>query len=186
MAAIKTRAVRDGDHYVLNGSKMFITNGVMADLYFVAARLAGRGAAEGDKRHQGISMFLVERSTPGFTVSRKLDKMGMLASDTAELSFQDMRVPVEFSGRHVRGRGFIRNISESGALVEDAQPLVVSGGRVRLRFSFFQDSLPVEIPATVVRETPIGFAVQFAGLDARLKSVLALVIARIRAADYGR
>ena len=98
----------------------------------------------------------------------------------------DMRVPVEFSGRHVRGRGFIRNISESGALVEDAQPLVVSGGRVRLRFSFFQDSLPVEIPATVVRETPIGFAVQFAGLDARLKSVLALVIARIRAAEIAR
>jgi acyl-CoA dehydrogenase len=105
VAAIKTRAVRDGDHYVLNGSKMFITNGVMADLYFVAARLAGRGAAEGDKRHQGISMFLVERSTPGFTVSRKLDKMGMLASDTAELSFQDMRVPVEnLLGQ--AGRGF--------------------------------------------------------------------------------
>jgi hypothetical protein len=98
----------------------------------------------------------------------------------------DMRVPVEFSGRHVRGRGFLCNISESGALVEDADPLVVAGGRVRLRFAFFQDSLPVEIPATVVRETPTGFAVQFAGLDARLKSVLALVIARIRAAENAR
>jgi len=101
VAAIKTRAVRDGDHYVLNGSKMFITNGAMADLYFVAARLetaglVGRGAAEGkDKRHQGISMFLVARPTPGFTVSRKLDKMGMRASDTAELAFQDVRVPAE-------------------------------------------------------------------------------------------
>ena len=101
VAAIKTRAVREGDHYVLNGSKMFITNGAMADLYFVAARIVGRGAAEGetsntkDKRHQGISMFLVERPTPGFTVSRKLDKMGMRASDTAELAFQDMRVPAE-------------------------------------------------------------------------------------------
>jgi acyl-CoA dehydrogenase len=63
VAAIRTRAVRDGDHYVVNGSKMFIT------------------------------MFLVERGTPGFTVSRTLDKMGMRASDTAELSFQDMRVP---------------------------------------------------------------------------------------------
>ena len=101
VAAIKTRAVRDGDHYVLNGSKMFITNGAMADLYFVAARIqtagsVGRGAAEGkDKRHQGISMFLVERPTPGFTVSRKLDKMGMRASDTAELAFEDLRVPAE-------------------------------------------------------------------------------------------
>jgi len=104
VAAIKTRAVRDGDHYVLNGSKMFITNGAMADLYFVAARIVGRGAAEGEpsntkdertRRHKGISMFLVERPTPGFTVSRKLDKMGMRASDTAELAFQDMRVPAE-------------------------------------------------------------------------------------------
>ncbi len=92
VAAIRTRAVRDGEHYVLNGSKMFITNGVMADLYFVAARLE-RGDA--DQRHKGISMFLVERTTPGFLVSRKLDKMGMRASDTAELAFQDMRVPVE-------------------------------------------------------------------------------------------
>ena len=98
VAAIKTRAVRDGDHYVLNGSKMFITNGVMADLYFVAARLE-QGSSEqrghGSKRHRGISMFLVERGSPGFTVSRKLDKMGMRASDTAELAFQDMRVPAE-------------------------------------------------------------------------------------------
>lgn len=93
----------------------------------------------------------------------------------------DMRVPVEFNGRHVHGRGFIANISETGALVEDAQPLVVSGGRIRLRFAFFEDSLPVEIPATVVRETPNGFGVHFAGLDARLKSVLGLVISKIRA-----
>ncbi len=93
VAAIKTRAVRDGDHYVLNGSKMFITNGAMADIYFVAARI-DQGGASG-KRHQGISMFLVERSAPGLTVSRKLDKMGMRASDTAELTFEDMRVPTE-------------------------------------------------------------------------------------------
>ena len=97
VAAIKTRAVRDGDHYVLNGSKMFITNGAMADIYFVAARIEQGAEGEGDrqKRHRGISMFLVERSTAGLTVSRKLDKMGMRASDAAELSFQDMRVPAE-------------------------------------------------------------------------------------------
>ncbi len=100
VAAIRTRAVRDGTQYVLNGSKMFITNGVLADLYFVAARIEGPTTAPGEtnrpdrpQRHQGISMFIVERHTPGFTVSRKLEKMGMRASDTAELSFQDMRVP---------------------------------------------------------------------------------------------
>ena len=102
VAAIRTRARRDGDHYVLDGSKMFITNGVMADLYFVAARIQESPSTnpspqrgEGQKRHGGISMFLVERRTPGFSVSRKLDKMGNRSSDTAELAFQDMRVPAE-------------------------------------------------------------------------------------------
>jgi acyl-CoA dehydrogenase len=90
VAAIRTRAVRDGDAYVLNGSKMFITNGALADVYFVAARI---DSGDAGKRHRGISMFLVERDTPGFVVSRKLDKMGMRSSDTAELAFQDMRIP---------------------------------------------------------------------------------------------
>ncbi|MBI2154287.1 MAG: acyl-CoA dehydrogenase family protein [Candidatus Rokubacteria bacterium] len=92
VAAIRTRARKEGNHYVLNGSKMFITNGIMADLHFVAARLE---AGDAEKRHRGISMFLVERESPGFSVSRKLDKMGMRASDTAELAFQDMVVPAE-------------------------------------------------------------------------------------------
>jgi acyl-CoA dehydrogenase len=92
VAALRTRALRDGDHYVINGSKMFITNGATADLVFLAARVEGGDAG---RRHRGISMFLVERSTPGFSVSRTLDKMGMRASDTAELSFVDMRVPAE-------------------------------------------------------------------------------------------
>src|SRR5467141_4991934 len=97
VAAIRTRAVKDARHYVINGTKMFITNGAMADLYFVAARV---DAGSDDRRHRGISMFLVERETPGFGVSRTLDKMGMRASDTAELSFQDVRVPAS----HLLGR----------------------------------------------------------------------------------
>ncbi len=107
VAAIRTRAVREGDHYVLDGSKMFITNGVMADLFFVAARIQDPAPERGEagKRHRGISMFLVERATPGFSVSRKLDKMGNRASDTAELAFQSMRVPAEnLLGRE--GAGF--------------------------------------------------------------------------------
>jgi alkylation response protein AidB-like acyl-CoA dehydrogenase len=107
MAGIRTRAVRDGDRYLLTGGKIFITNGVHGDLYFVAARVAGRGEAEGEptKRYHGISMFLVERGAPGFTVSRRLDKMGMRASDTAELAFQDCPVPAaNLLGEE--GRGF--------------------------------------------------------------------------------
>ncbi|MGH7374804.1 MAG: acyl-CoA dehydrogenase family protein [Candidatus Rokuibacteriota bacterium] len=102
MAGIATRAVRDGDRYLLTGNKIFITNGVYGDLYFVAAR-TGPGTAE--RRHAGISMFLVERGLPGFTVSRRLDKMGMRASDTAELSLQECPVPVaNLLGEE--GRGF--------------------------------------------------------------------------------
>jgi acyl-CoA dehydrogenase len=98
VAAIRTRAARDGGHYVLNGSKMFITNGVLADIFFVAARIESGDREKRDpegKRHRGISMFLVERNTPGFNVSRKLDKMGNRASDTAELAFENLRVPAE-------------------------------------------------------------------------------------------
>jgi acyl-CoA dehydrogenase len=88
VAALRTRAVRDGDHYVLDGTKLYITNGVHADLYFVAARTdaGARGAG-------GISIFAVEKGTPGLRVSRALAKQGWLASDTAELAFDGCRVP---------------------------------------------------------------------------------------------
>jgi acyl-CoA dehydrogenase len=86
VAGLRTTARRDGDSWVLNGSKLFITNGVHADLLFVAART-------GTARH-AISIFAVEKGTPGFTVGRALDKTGWLSSDTAELHFDNCRVPV--------------------------------------------------------------------------------------------
>ena len=102
MAALSTRAERRGAHYVLTGGKLFITNGVYGDLYFVAARTA---PGTPGRRHDGISMFLVERGLPGFSVSRKLDKMGMRASDTAELAFEECAVPAE-NLLGVEGQGF--------------------------------------------------------------------------------
>ena len=90
VAGMRTRARRDGSDWVLNGAKMFITNGVYADLYFVAARTDP--AAKGSR---GISMFIVEKGTPGFRVGRALNKTGWLSSDTAELVFEDCRVPAE-------------------------------------------------------------------------------------------
>ncbi|HET9143704.1 acyl-CoA dehydrogenase family protein [Actinophytocola sp.] len=86
VASLRTRAVRDGDHFIVNGAKTFITSGVRADYVTTAVRTGGQG-------HGGISLLVIERGTPGFTVSRKLDKMGWLCSDTAELSFVDARVP---------------------------------------------------------------------------------------------
>ncbi|TCP41640.1 acyl-CoA dehydrogenase [Tamaricihabitans halophyticus] len=86
VAGLRTTAHRDGDDYVVNGAKTFITSGVRADFVTTAVRTGGSGA-------EGISLLVIERGTPGFTVSRKLAKMGWLCSDTAELSFVDCRVP---------------------------------------------------------------------------------------------
>lgn len=90
VASLRTRADRCDQGYVLNGRKMFVTNGVCADLYCVAARTDGRA-----KPSRGISMFLIERGTPGLTVSRALHKTGWLASDTAELAFDDCTIPAD-------------------------------------------------------------------------------------------
>jgi len=86
VASLATRARRDGDDYVVDGSKLFITSGVRADFVTTAVRTGGA-------KHAGISMLVVERGSPGFTASKKLLKTGWRASDTAELSFEDCRVP---------------------------------------------------------------------------------------------
>ena len=88
VASIKTTAVKDGDHYILNGSKTFITSGCRADQVTCAVRTSDQGAV-------GISMIVVEKGTPGFSVSKKLKKTGWWASDTAELFFDNCRVPAE-------------------------------------------------------------------------------------------
>ena len=87
VASLRTTARRDGDYFVVNGAKTYITSGCRADFVTTAVRTGGPGA-------HGISLLVIERGTPGFTVSRKLEKMGWLCSDTAELSFTDVRVPV--------------------------------------------------------------------------------------------
>ncbi|CAM5732136.1 acyl-CoA dehydrogenase family protein [Mycolicibacterium aubagnense] len=83
---LTTRAERDGDDFIINGAKTYITSGVRADYVVTAVRTGGPGAA-------GVSLIVVDKDTPGFTVSRKLDKMGWRSSDTAELSYVDVRVP---------------------------------------------------------------------------------------------
>jgi acyl-CoA dehydrogenase len=87
LAAIRTTAVRDGDHYVLNGQKTFISNGILCDLVIVAAKTDPKST------HGGVSLFVVEDGTPGFEKGRKLEKMGMHSQDTAEMHFVDCRVP---------------------------------------------------------------------------------------------
>ena len=100
LQGIRTTAVRDGDGWVLNGAKTFITNGINADLVIVAARTSQDAGAH------GISLLVAERGMPGFTRGRKLDKIGLHAQDTAELFFDDVRVPAaNLLGRE--GGGFV-------------------------------------------------------------------------------
>jgi len=99
VAGVRTKAVRDGDHYVINGAKLFITSGVRADLVTVLART-------GPDPHQGLTFFVVERGMPGFCASRSLKKTGWRASDTAELSFADVRVPLSHRVGE-EGSGFV-------------------------------------------------------------------------------
>ncbi len=88
LAGMRTRAVRDGDHYVLNGAKTFITGGALADLVIVVAR-----TSDEEDRRAGLTLLVVEDGMPGFAKGRKLDKIGLKVQDTAELSFTDVRVP---------------------------------------------------------------------------------------------
>jgi acyl-CoA dehydrogenase len=100
VAGLTTRAEPSGNGWVLNGAKLYITNGVLADLYFVAARTEPEG-----KPSRGLSIFIIEKGTPGFEVARKLDKMGWLCSDTAELRIENCRLPADALLGEA-GRGF--------------------------------------------------------------------------------
>ncbi|MCP9630097.1 acyl-CoA dehydrogenase family protein [Rhodopseudomonas palustris] len=120
--AIRTRARRDGDFFVLDGAKLYITNGVHADLYCVAATTNASAGAN------GISMFLVEKGTPGLSVARELDKHGWRSSDTAELVFDNCRIPAE-NMLGVEGQGFyamMRNL-QNERLVLAAMALGMAG-----------------------------------------------------------
>lgn len=105
VAAIATRAVVDGDEWVIDGSKLYITNGVQADWLCLLVRTSGDGG------YTGMSQIIVPTATPGVAVSRKLDKLGNRSSDTAELSFTDVRVPLANTIGEV-GRGFFQQMDQ--------------------------------------------------------------------------
>jgi alkylation response protein AidB-like acyl-CoA dehydrogenase len=108
LAGMTTSAIRDGDHYVVNGSKTFITNGIHADLVVTAVK------TDPSQRHKGMSLLVLERGMPGFERGRNLDKIGMHAQDTAELFFSDVHVPVD-NLLGAEGEGFlwlVRNLPQ--------------------------------------------------------------------------
>jgi alkylation response protein AidB-like acyl-CoA dehydrogenase len=105
LAAMRTSAVRDGGDWIINGSKTFITNGIHADLVIVCAKTDTKAGAK------GISLFLVDSSLPGFSRGKKIEKVGQHAGDTAELFFEDLRVPAE-ALMGIEGKGFMYLMQE--------------------------------------------------------------------------
>jgi acyl-CoA dehydrogenase len=116
VAGVRTRAVRDGNAWVINGGKTYITNGVHGDIYIVAARTDPEA-----KPSRGLSLFIVEKETPGFQVITEFKKHGWRSSDTAELIFDDMRVPAEnLLGEPGRGFHYLMSTLQNERLVAGA------------------------------------------------------------------
>jgi len=134
--SIRTRAVRDGDHWVLNGRKLYITNGVKAGVTFVAARTDD----EATKSSQALSMFIVEQGTPGFRAATQLDKMGWRSSDTAELVLEDCRVPAEnLLGEEGGGFYAIMKNFQNERLVLAAQAMGEAAKAIELTLAYCQE-----------------------------------------------
>jgi alkylation response protein AidB-like acyl-CoA dehydrogenase len=117
LASMATTAIRDGDNYVVNGSKTFITNGINADLVITAVK------TDPSQRHKGMSLIIVERGMDGFERGRNLDKIGLKAQDTAELFFNDVAVPVD-NRLGAEGEGFLQLVSN---LPQERLSIAVTG-----------------------------------------------------------
>jgi alkylation response protein AidB-like acyl-CoA dehydrogenase len=117
LGSMKAKAIQDGDHYVVNGAKTFITNGINADLVITAVK------TDPNERHKGISLVVVERDTPGFERGRNLEKVGMHSQDTAELFFNDAQVPVA-NRLADEGKGFSYLVAN---LAQERLSIAISG-----------------------------------------------------------
>jgi len=165
VANLTTRAVRDGDVYVVSGAKTFITSGCRADLVTCAVRTGGPG-------HGGISMLVIEKGTPGFTVSRKLRKTGWWASDTAELSFDGCRVPV--ANRIGPEHGAFAMIMMNFA----GERLMLAGQCVAIAELAYRESIAWAKQRTAFGKTLTGFQVtrhKLADMATRIAAARALV-----------
>ena len=178
LAGVTTRAIRDGDHFVLNGAKTFITGGHHADLVIVVARTA----VDPDNRRAGLSLLVVEKGMPGFTVGRRLEKIGLAVQDTVELSFDDVRVPAaNLLGEEGAAFTFLgRNLAQErlaiavGAVAQARTAVDLTVGYVRDRTVFGK-------PLAQFQNTKF----ELAALDAELTAAQALLDASVTALVAG-
>ncbi len=175
-SSIQTTAVRDGDYYILNGTKHFITNGEVAHLYTIIA------STNLDRGGRGLSAFIVEKGTPGFTFGKHENKMGIRASITTELIFQDCRVPVE-NRIGPEGTGFItamRTFDRTRPGV-GAQALGIAQGALESATEYVQKRVQFGAPISSLQ----GIQFKLAEMATKIEAARALVYAAARHADSG-
>jgi len=174
VAGMQTRAVKDGDYYILNGTKQWITNGGEADIYSVFA------VTNPDKGARGVSAFIIEKGTEGFTFGKKEDKLGIRASATRELVFQDCRVhKSQLLGRE--GSGFITamktfDLSRPGV---GAQALGIASGALDLAVEFANNRKQFGVPVSSFQ----GLRFMLADMAMKVESARALIYATARHID---
>jgi alkylation response protein AidB-like acyl-CoA dehydrogenase len=174
--ALKTRATLDGDHYILNGSKLWITNGAEASLFVVMANI------DPSQGYRGITSFIVERSTPGFTLGKKEDKLGIRASSTVELLFEDCRVPAENVLGEV-GKGYkiaIETLNE-GRIGIGAQMIGLAQGAFDYAMSYMLERKQFGQPIANFQ----GLEFQYAQVATELEAARLMVYNAARLKDAG-
>lgn len=136
LASIGTTAVKDGDHYIINGQKTFISNGIHSDLIVVACKTN----PDAKPAHRGISLILVEQNTPGFSRGRKLEKVGMRSQDTAELFFEDVRVPVDnLLGEEGKGFYYLMNKLQQERIISVLRAQVMAEKMLGLTLQYVKE-----------------------------------------------
>ena len=176
-ASIRSTAVRDGDHYVLNGSKNWVTNGEQAGVYLLFARTSKEGGSK------GLSAFIVERGTPGLVLGKPEDKMGLRGSDTVALTLEDLRLPVEQRlGDEGEGFHIAMSMLDAGRLGVAAQALGVAGAAFEQAVRYAQQRVAFGQPIARIQ------AVQFklAEMERRLQCARLLLQRGAWLKDIGR
>ena len=176
-AGQQTRAELDGDTYILNGSKIFITNGKEADIYIIFAM------TDKSKGTRGISAFIVEKGTPGFTFGTKEKKMGIRGSSTYELIFTDCRIPVaNMLGREGRGFGVAMGTLDGGRIGIGAQALGLAAGALDTTIAYVKERKQFGRPIAKFQNTQF----QLADMATRVEAARLLVYKAAHLKDAGK
>lgn len=169
----QTKAVLDGDEYVLNGSKIFITNGKEADIYIIFAM------TDKSKGTKGISAFIVEKGTPGFTFGTKEKKMGIRGSSTYELIFTDCRIPKEnMLGQEGKGFGYAMQTLDGGRIGIAAQALGIAGGALESTIAYVKERKQFGRPLSKFQNTQFQLADMATKVEAARNLVYKAAIAK--------